>query len=249
MAGFFDQFTSKNTTIVDADSNVLIVGGSFPEGTPKMSLHCVVEEEHVLSSDATKHEVEDGAVFSDHLIKKPRTLTIKGIMSDDHLTLISSGITTGVGLVGNIFEEGVIAPILSGAASIISDELRAEDIKPSITALEFFEEIYEKKKLVFIDTGLKTYSNMSLKSLTIPRTPQNSRTLTFTAIFTQIMITRTGLLTLVGPTQNKDSLKQTKDGIKQTEAVSDQIQERANTLLDKIRGAVQPAIEALIESF
>ena len=149
MAGFFDQFSSKNTTIFDDESNILL------------TIDAVPEEEHALTSDATKHEIEEGAVFSDHIIKRPRQLTLKGVVSDDNLSLISSGVTTAAGLVGNIFEGGVVAPVLSGVVSVITDELISERFKPSITALEFFEEIHENKKLVFIITGLKTYFNMS----------------------------------------------------------------------------------------
>jgi len=225
MAGFFDQFSAKNTTIFDDESNILL------------TIDAVPEEEHVLTSDETKHEVESGAVFADHLIKRPRSLTIKGVISDDNLSLISSGVTTSAGLVGNIFQDvRGVAPLLSGVSSIITDELLSERFKPSITALEFFEEIHENKKLVFIITGLKTYFNMALKSLTVPRTPQNSRTLTFTAIFKQIMISNTSSFVLSGPTQNKDSIQQVKDGVKQTETPSEQIQERGSSLLRKIQG-------------
>lgn len=62
---------------------------------------------------------------------------------------------------------------------------RVQDKKPSVVALEIFEAIRDDRKPVTITTSLRTYENMALKSLTIPR-GDHEDALKFTASFQQI---------------------------------------------------------------
>jgi len=48
-----------------------------------LPIDATISEEHILTSQATMHEIENGDSISDHVIKKPIQLTLNGVISGD----------------------------------------------------------------------------------------------------------------------------------------------------------------------
>ncbi len=219
MGNLFDNLEQKHVEIYDEDNkNVIIIDATL-------------SEEHSLSAKATSHEIEDGSNISDHIIKKGRKLVIEGVKSDDPFTLASIGLTTGAGIVSNVFE-GLASAAIIGAGAVLANELFPSD-KPSLTAMQIFDELYENKHTVNIITGLKQYTNMVLENLTIPRTAQNSRSLTFKATFRNILLAEFSETQAIGPENVVlgNAVPKTNEGTKPVEEVSDTVDQNNKTLL------------------
>lgn len=222
MGNLYDKHKQKYVEIYDEENkNVIIIDAT-------------VSEEHSLSAKATSYEIEDGSNISDHIINKGRKLVIEGIKSDDPFSLAVVGLTTAAGVVSNVFEGLASAAVVGavGAGFFLADELFPSD-KPSLTAMQVFDELYEKKHTVKIITGLKQYTNMVLESLTIPRTVQNSRSLTFKATFRNIIRAQFSETLAIGPEDTilGNAVPKTNEGTKPVEEVSDKIDEKGKTLL------------------
>jgi len=105
---------------------------------------------HNNSCEVTDFPIEDGSSISDHVINKPRTISLTGIVSDYKYQLFP-----------------------------ISFPFSTDD-KPSKKVYDIFQEIFQKKFLVEIDTGLEVYNNMIIESMSFPRSAETQEALEFT---------------------------------------------------------------------
>lgn len=219
MGNLYERFKQKYVEIHDEENKKVII------------IDATVSENHSISAKATNHEIEDGSVISDHIINKGRKLVIEGIKSDDPFTLASIALTTSAGLVSNLFE-GLASAAIVGGGAVIAGQLFPGD-KPSKTAMDVFDELYEKKHSVQIITGLKQYTNMVLENLTVPRTAQNARSLTFKATFRKIIKARFSETFSIGPENVTfgNAIPITSEGTKPVEEVSQDIDTQGKTLL------------------
>lgn len=194
-------------------------------------------EEHGMTSKATQHEIEDGSVISDHVIKKGRTLTVEGIVSDTPINLLTSAPGNIGGLVGNL-TTGTKRGVITGATSKIGSSLISKGVgKPSKDAMDLFDYIYEQKIPIEIITGLKTYSNMIMESLSIPRRVQNVNSLDFTASFRELSIVESEVVDIpAAVTENEGNIAQKKEGKKPSIVPSTATAGKASTLLFKMLG-------------
>ncbi|MCK5610315.1 hypothetical protein KAR91_51055 [Candidatus Pacearchaeota archaeon] len=222
MGNLYERFKQKYVEIHDEENKKVII------------IDATISENHSLSAKATNHEIEDGSNISDHIINKGRKLVIEGIKSDDPFTLASIGLTTSAGLVSNMFEGLRSAAVVGavGAGFLIADELFPSD-KPSKTAMDVFDELYEEKHTIKIITGLKQYTNMVLESLSIPRTAKNSQSLTFKATFRNIILAQFSEPIAIGPEDVLlgNAVPKTSEGTKLAEEVSEDIDTKGKTLL------------------
>lgn len=212
----FDLFGGKKrVTITYADRELLKVDATVNEG-------------HGLSSQATKHGIEDGSEISDHIIKQPRTLTMTGVISDDPIDLAEVAVGNVSGIAGGIFG-GIAGAAVTGITAKIGSSLVASaEGKPTKSAFEVFEDIHEFGVPVSIITGLRDYNNMVMEKLVIFREPGRSNELRFRASFSQIQVVLSEIIPVpkeaiaddVGP----PAIDQTKQGNKAAEAASDAVQ-------------------------
>lgn len=139
-------------------------------------LDVAVSEDHSFEADVTEHPVEIGADVSDHVRARPVTVTIEGIVSDTPI----GGIADRRG--DRLADVGVITVSASAAGP------GPLQFKPSDDMLAWFDAMRERREPVEIRTSLRTYENMMLRSLSIPRSATNGDALRFTATFVQIII-------------------------------------------------------------
>ncbi|BBO74395.1 hypothetical protein DSCW_18120 [Desulfosarcina widdelii] len=152
-----------------------------------LQVDCTHSERFSLDAHATAHAVEDGSEISDHIIQKGRTLNIDGSVSDSPINLTTAMIGNAAGIVGGIFS-GPAKTVATAAAVILGNRMVAASPKPARAALDVFEEIYEKKVLLTIVSGLATFTNMVMERFSPLRTAQNAGALVFSASFREVRI-------------------------------------------------------------
>lgn len=124
-----------------------------------------IREVHTFESDVTEFPVEQGSPIADNIRPKPITVQIEGIVSNTPLPPISAG------------------------RSIVTDE--TDDSLPSVSALAALLAIRDAREPVTISTAVKSYDNMVLQSLEVPRDGTTGDALRFSATFVQVTIVTT----------------------------------------------------------
>jgi hypothetical protein len=138
-----------------------------------LALDCTVTETHTATSTVTEHPVESGAKITDHIRPDPVQLSITGIVSD-----------TPIG------SRQVQRSIAVGGASV---QVTQQEPPTSTTgygraAWAKLDAIRTAAKPVKVVTRDKTYENMALVSLSVPKESKTGGALYFTAQFKQIRI-------------------------------------------------------------
>jgi hypothetical protein len=140
-------------------------GGADPgEPTPLFTIDVSVAENHSVLADVQSHPIEDGSEITDHVIIKPRRLTIEGTITDTPSGAIA-----------------VLAP-LTGIINRFAGSPR------SIEAFNTIEGYIVAKKLFDVVTGLKVYKNMIIRSFNVPKRAIMGRALNFVMELIQIEI-------------------------------------------------------------
>jgi hypothetical protein len=151
-------------------------------------LDASVKEEHISEVDVTDHPVEQGAAVSDHARPKPEELTIEGVVSNTPLSnLQTSRATTfeGVSFTSNAASQSVRG--MPGNAESAYAQLRA---------------LRDKPILITVVTALRTYDNLIMTSLKVPRDKDTGDVLKFEAKFKQVRIV-TNAVTVVATKKSK----------------------------------------------
>jgi len=138
-------------------------------------------------AQATAHEIEDGSEISDHVINKGRTLSLDGTISDTPINLATAMVGNVAGILGGALS-GPAKTVATAAGVILGNRMVTDSARPSKSALDVFQEIYEKKAILTIISGLATHTNMIMEQFTPVRTARNAGALVFSARFREIRI-------------------------------------------------------------
>lgn len=128
-----------------------------------------ISESHERSASVTKHPVEKGSDFSDHIKLENDVLSVEGIVSD-----------TPIGQVAELRKSQSLQPAGqpgSTTRSSYSDE-----------ALKYLDDLFRKKQTVSIETSIGTYQNMVCTSLSFPRDASTGYSLQFSATFEELHV-------------------------------------------------------------
>ena len=231
MADLYNTLTGqdKRTTLQYVD----------PDGTTLelLKIDVVSSLIHKMSSNPTQHEIEDGSFVSDHVIKNPRALTLRGIISDTPINITEAAVGNISGVVGSVVG-GVAGAVATGAISKIGSELLSNaDGKPSKNAMDMLDFIYENNVPLTIITGLKTYINMVMKDFNAPQTPRNAGALNFTGTFEEVAIIESESVQIpAAATDNVSAIKTVTEGKKPPLALDEATESKSSTALFKIFG-------------
>lgn len=132
-----------------------------------------LSEQHQSEVEITEHPVETGTNIVDHARLKPSTLTIEGVISNDPMPE-----PTAVDVVQPGGPSGFVSHSSSQAE-------RAGQGYKDLLALK------DETRLVTVVTSLVTYSNMMLRSLSVPRDPRTGQALRFSATFVEVRLVST----------------------------------------------------------
>jgi len=155
-----------------------------------LQLDCSVSETHSRESPPTEFPLENGQTISDHVIVKPFSLEITGIISD-----------TPIGGVGGLITEAAtsltsaLAPavgVLAGAAALAGGKALFSSISgaksPSVAAYLQLLQLQQDAQPLTILTSLNRYTNMWIKGISVPRDANTGQVLQFTVQFTQLLL-------------------------------------------------------------
>lgn len=233
MANIFDIITGRDKRVA-----LSYLAGEDAEALELLKIDATRAEEHSFRAKATQHEVEDGANISDHVIKTGRVVTLDGIISDDPITVAAAAIGNIGGIAGSLVE-GLGGAVATGAVSKIGSELIANGSKPSKDAIDILEYIYEESIPLMITTSIKTYTNMIMENLSIPRNSRNANALEFKASFREIRIVESEVVDIPpAATTVEGAIEEQKGGKKPSVEPDAQTQNSGSTLLFKLQGAL-----------
>jgi hypothetical protein len=139
-----------------------------------IELDASISESHSGTVQATAHQVERGAKITDHLRPEPDILTIEGLVTNTPINLTQQ--TRAVSFGGVEFTTTATAPAIYGVPGY------AEEAFAKLQALK------NAGELVTVVTAIKTYEDMALTSLQVPRDRSTGDALRFSATFQQIRI-------------------------------------------------------------
>ncbi len=124
-----------------------------------IELDAMLDESHEWSADATSNPVEDGAPVTDHVIEQADKLTIRGVVTDAPLNASSS----------------ILGFIGGGSAD-----------NKTQTVFDLLDTLIKKREVLTVYTKHKTYDDMVLTSVTIPRSASVGEAVEFSAEFIHI---------------------------------------------------------------
>lgn len=153
-------------------SGVTLLFQPFNAIIDTLVLDASVKEEHVCEVEVTDHPVEQGSAISDHARSKPEEITIEGVISNTPLSHLQTRRA--------VTSEGFAWTTSAAASAVRGVPGNAEAAEVTLRNL--------RGKLVTVVTALRTYDNMALVSLKIPRDQTTGDILKFEAKFKQIRI-------------------------------------------------------------
>ena len=124
-----------------------------------IELDAMLDESHEWSAEATSNPVEEGAPVTDHVIEQADKLSIRGVVTDAPLNASSSIL----GLIGG------------GSAD-----------NKTQTVFDLLDTLIKKREVLTVYTKHKTYSDMVLTNVTIPRSAGVGEAIEFRAEFIHI---------------------------------------------------------------
>ena len=124
-----------------------------------IELDAMLDESHEWSAEATSNPVEEGAPVTDHVIEQADKLTIRGIVTDAPLNASSS----------------ILGFIGGGSAD-----------NKTQTVFDLLDTLIKKREVLTVYTKHKTYSDMVLTNVTIPRSAGVGEAIEFRAEFIHI---------------------------------------------------------------
>lgn len=169
-------------------SGVTLLFQPFNAIIDTLVLDASVKEEHVGEVEVTDHPVEQGAAVSDHARPKPEELTIEGVVSNTPLNFIQAR--------RSVTSEGFTWTTSAQINAVRGTPGNAEAAYVTLRAMR------DVPKLLTIITALRSYDNMVMTSLKIPRDKETGDVLKFEAKFKQVRIV-TNAVTVVATKVNK----------------------------------------------
>lgn len=231
MADIFNIITGKDKRVA-----LSYLSGEDAEALELLKIDATRAEEHSFKAKATQHEVEDGANITDHVIKTGRTVTLNGVISDDPISITAAAVGGIAGITGSLVP-GLGGAVATGVVAKVGSELISNGSKPSKDAIDILEYIYEENIPLMITTSIKTYTNMIMESLNIPRNSRNANSLEFSASFREIRIIENEVVEIpLAATEVDGAIKETKGGKKPSVPPDAQTAASGSTLLFKIGG-------------
>lgn len=151
------------------------------------------------TAELTEHPVERGLDVTDHILIKPKTISIEGIASESPITLkdaysekgLLDQATDAVSAVPGAVIQRFGAPgVLQGASAavggVISNKLFSNSQSPGQQTQEALTKLLEQKTAVNVQIGKKSYPNMVITNLSFPRDPSLGQAVRFRATFKEI---------------------------------------------------------------
>jgi len=162
------------------------------QGIASLEFDVLIEEAHEWSADITTNPVEVGSPVADHILLNPDRFRVTAMVSDSSLT--------------GSFYDNVTRRIVNQ-----SQESQTE----TTTQLTFnlLRNMFEDRQTLIVYTKYRTYTDMAISSIGIPRSSANGDSIQFSVEFTNIRIVSTQTVK-VPPGISKKVDKKSTDAVK-----------------------------------
>ncbi len=157
-----------------ATSPVTLLFQPFNAIIDTLVLDAAVKEEHTSENDVTENPVERGSATTDHIRPKPEELTIEGVVSNTPLNSFQTN--RAVTYEGVTFTSNATTNIARGMPG------NAEAAYAKLLDLR------NKGNLITVVTALRTYDNMAVLSVKVPRDKDTGDILKFEIKLKQVRI-------------------------------------------------------------
>lgn len=137
---------------------------SFGNEFGNIELDATLDETHEWQADVTTNPVEVGAEVADHIIEVPDRLTLRGFVSDSPLN----------GILGNV------VALINGIS-----ENRSQAV------FDLLHQLIKEKQPMTVATRMRTYTDMVLTNVSVPRSRATGLAIEFVAEFTHIRLVST----------------------------------------------------------
>ncbi len=169
MGSLFDAFKPKVRT--SFETAVVVIHSGYYVRTIKakkiLVIDCTLSSKEDMGLQLTKHAIESGSDITDHAHLEPRKVTIKGLIVEEPLTLVSSAIGTGTSGLGQL-TGGTGGAILGGAFSKIGgsllDSAGGDRVKEGLQTLR---DAMTKRLLLTLTTKVDVYKNMLITGFSV----------------------------------------------------------------------------------
>ncbi len=139
-----------------------------------LQLDCTVSESHSRSAKITQNEIEDGSNVADNVVLENEKFSIEGIISESPFP--SSDIRDLALQVQNVGFNALNKAIGSISGGIIPN---AGSTIKRVIALIQLENFWKNRIPFIVITGIKKYENVLIKSMSIPVTAKDGKSLRF----------------------------------------------------------------------
>jgi hypothetical protein len=169
IVGLFTQGRQKVQFIQTSTGTIITIDASL-------------QETHERQSPPTEFEVEDGSTVSDHIIVKPFSLKVQGIITDTPLSLINAALST--------VASAILPPvgIIGAGIGVALSKALVGSKSPSVAAYGQLLNLQSTKLPFDVLTSLQRYSSMWIKSISVPRDAQTGKAIVFDVELVQLLL-------------------------------------------------------------
>ena len=165
-----------------------------PDGQ-SLTVDVSLSQRHKVSVDTTDFPVEQGADITDHLRRRPDSVTIEGFVSN---TPVEPGFPVTTYVAGT-----------QGFSNQNFTDYDGESPQLAKTAHEYLDALTYGPQLATVVTPLKTYSDMALIDLDMPKSVATGDVFQFTAVFKRIFTVTNATVTVLTRAPNGQTNKNT----------------------------------------
>jgi hypothetical protein len=169
--------------------------------TGAIVLDALIKEDYSADAEPTTHPVEDGADITDHVILRPRTLSIEGIVTETPLggfvdSLVNAGIQTVTSSIGQAISKRVGGGAFGAAATSRVSGLAGKTLSGLIKGptdnrlngvLQELRAVRDSRQPVTIVTGLTQYDSFILRSFTVSRDQTTGKSIRVSLSFQELL--------------------------------------------------------------
>lgn len=175
---------------VEIEGIELLFGIKEPGQIGSITLDATISDAHIFRNRVTDFPIESGSYISDHAIQEPERLTIIGFITNSPIQYLG-----GIRAIGD--EERIFA----GLAELMSIAGYEYPLQPGSPAA-----VPNIIKRIDIVTGLRSYSDMVMTDLNIPRDSKTGESLRFNATFKRLRITESQLAIVLDEAKINDQI-------------------------------------------
>jgi len=169
--------------------------------TGAIVLDALIKEDYSADAEPTTHPVEDGADITDHVILRPRTLSIEGVVTETPLggfvdSLVNAGIQTVTSTIGQAVKKKVGGGAFGTAATSRVQGLAGKTLSGLIKGpagnrlngvLQELRAVRDSRQPVTIVTGLTQYDSFILRSFTVSRDQTTGKSIRVSLSFQELI--------------------------------------------------------------